>query len=664
MQRSGSRDGRPLVTKPRVDRADATVPARREPWVWLARLTLAALIGVVMTWVARRTSWYLAIDQFGYLTFAQDLAQGRVAHDWPMLAVLRKFLPPTFQADVLAFTYVYDDGDLYCRYAPGFPLMLAAASLLFGPEATHFVNPIAIGVLLLTLYWLVRRATGSEWLGLAVPLLVTLLPTYVLLWSISPLRDVPAHTTALAGLALLLPVAGARRSVGRWMLAGILLGFTISIRVDAVLYGIPALGLAWFWRPWRVRDFVGATAAVLIGALPILAYNTVATGNPLRPTQAMELDRVLSRAPEPPPPEATFLAAVANVVAPSAAHAQVEGQTRREQRERLLLQGGGLRLGNLRTTLPQNLQIYLLVFGPLGVALGGIGAIVSLRRLPLFLLAVPYIVLATSFFSLWPRADPRYLAGGILLFALLVVHGGHAVAMATAEMRKRGFGAAACVAAAVALIGVVAWGLGPPDFAETSARPYVTIVLGAALAAALLWGAVVAPGHPQWVFAIGLALGLACVAGWRTASSIERRGSFQEREVQVARETVESAVGDNAVIFTTSDIGRPGENINFYTEATAVYLREVYRWGATPGYILDQVVKAGFEAYLLLPPDVALTWIQSNYVHPWFRPEMVADIPASEARRWFVASAGHQGVPLWLVRMHPRPAPLEEKQGE
>ena len=43
---------------------------------------------------SRRTTWYLAIDQFGYLTFAEDLAHGaRRRHDWELLPALRPLLP-------------------------------------------------------------------------------------------------------------------------------------------------------------------------------------------------------------------------------------------------------------------------------------------------------------------------------------------------------------------------------------------------------------------------------------------------------------------------------------------------------------------------------------------------------------------------------------------
>ncbi|MDG2307344.1 MAG: hypothetical protein P8R42_22385 [Candidatus Binatia bacterium] len=635
-----------------MNAADSTAPARQEPLTWLARALAAALVAVVITWVARRTTWYLAIDQFGYLTFAKDLVHGRVLHEWPFLEVLRQFLPAGLDADVLGQTYVYHAGELFCRYAPGFPLILALVQIVFGPAATHLVNPVAAGLLLATLFWLGRRVLDSDWLGLGAALLVTLLPTYVLLWSISPLRDVPAHTFALAGLGVLVPVPGSRRSVTRWIVSGFLLGCTISTRIDAVLYAVPAIALAFQWRPWARRDILAGAAALLVGVLPLLTYNWIATGNPLRPTQAMELNRVLSSVDDRS--DEDVLDAIARVAGPTRAHAQAATSVA-DKRAARLLQGGGLRLAHLRTTLPQNLDLYLSVFGPLGGALGCFGALAAVRRLPLFLLTVPYVVVSTLFFSLWTRPDPRYLAGSILLSSLLVIYGAVTVAAATDEARRRGVRTWVALGGAAVVIGLCTWGLGVPDVEEVSARPWATVALEGALAAALLVGVFFPGGRAKWVFAIVLGLSLSGVVAVRTSSRIGLRGSFQQEQVQIARETIEGATSDKALIITSSEIGRPAENINFYTDANAVYLREVTRWGVTPPYILDQALADGFEVYLLLPPSDARRWIESEFVWPWFEPEMVAEIPLEEARRWFVASPAHYGVPLWFVQMHRRP---------
>src|SRR5262249_15782123 len=96
----------------------------------------------------QRLPWYLAVDQFGYVTFAHDLLHGHVFHDWPPLRGLRAVLAP--RTDVLAQTYVLDQGRLYCRYAPGFPIILAAWLAVFGDDWAHYLNPVLfIGLLLM-----------------------------------------------------------------------------------------------------------------------------------------------------------------------------------------------------------------------------------------------------------------------------------------------------------------------------------------------------------------------------------------------------------------------------------------------------------------------------------------------------------------------------------
>ena len=88
-------------------------------------------------WTVPAETWYLAIDQFGYLTFADDLAHGHALHDWRLLPALKPLLPQDLDVDVFAQTYVRHGDALFCRYSPGFPLVLALARLLFGPTAEH-----------------------------------------------------------------------------------------------------------------------------------------------------------------------------------------------------------------------------------------------------------------------------------------------------------------------------------------------------------------------------------------------------------------------------------------------------------------------------------------------------------------------------------------------
>jgi hypothetical protein len=85
--------------------------------------------------IEARITWYLAVDQFGYLQFAHDLLHGKIFHDWEPASILRN-LPK--RTDMLAQTYVYDNGKLYCRYSPGFPMLVAGWLALFGDARVSF----------------------------------------------------------------------------------------------------------------------------------------------------------------------------------------------------------------------------------------------------------------------------------------------------------------------------------------------------------------------------------------------------------------------------------------------------------------------------------------------------------------------------------------------
>src|SRR5437016_4861021 len=176
--------------------------------------------------IEHKITWYLAVDQFGSLVFARDLLHGRLFHEWAPARMLASLMPE--RTDVLAQTYVWDHGILYSRYAPGFPLLLAAWTGLFGAPAAHLLNPVLFLALLGVLVALEWRVHRSLWCGTAVAVLVMICPSGVSLWALTPTRDVPAHFFAFLALALL---AG-RGPLGtrRELAAGLALGFATSIR--------------------------------------------------------------------------------------------------------------------------------------------------------------------------------------------------------------------------------------------------------------------------------------------------------------------------------------------------------------------------------------------------------------------------------------------------
>src|SRR5207302_974651 len=209
-------------------------------------------------------------------------------------------------------------------------------------------------------------------------------------------------------------------------------------------------------RRWdRALSTLSAAAiGLLIGLAPLLAYYWMASGNPFRPTQAMEVERFFqSSAPAPSAPALKPDKTRIGYPPPGWHGGTIEA-----------VQGGGLRLSNLRTTLPGNIAIMRGAYGDVMLAIAIWGAVVALvRRRALFVVAV--------------------------------------------SPRRRGVGVAAPV----------------------------------------------------------LAVTLAGLGAWRAYASLDVRGSFQRTEMLRARTAFARVVEPGAVVITTEDIGRPAENIEYYS---------------------------------------------------------------------------------------------------
>jgi hypothetical protein len=111
-----------------------------------------------------------------------------------------------------------------------------------------------------------------------------------------------------------------------------------------------------------------------------------------------------------------------------------------------------------------------------------------------------------------------------------------------------------------------------------------------------------------------------------------------------------------AIILTTTQIGRPAENINYYTSAEAIYFEEMDRWSTAPSYTIKRLIRSGFTVYILLTPEQARRWLSSEYIAPWYSSEVVRVVPPEQAIDYFVASPFHHGIPLLLMRLGLKPA--------
>jgi hypothetical protein len=646
---------------PRARRARPAVrPFPRLPVaVWW--IVTAALLVLVMIGIERKITWYLAVDQYGYLAFAHDLASGHVFHHWPPLDALAPGLPR--RADVLSQTYVWDDGRLYCRYAPGFPIVLAAWLDVFGDDGANYLNPtIFLAILLLALAFQ-ARVFHSRWRATAGLALVALFPTFIHLWALTLTRDLATHLAGLLGLYLLLPVRGRRLAPGRVGAASLAIGFAGSIRPDAVMYGGPALLLIvarwWRERPDARRTLVGlaaGTAGLLLGLAPFLAFNRAATGSAFRPTQGMEADQFLGPANAGGGPRPTTPLPAPPAPAPQEPRVGYppgawQGGTA------FTVQGGGLRLANIPQTLPGIIGLLRGYYGDVILGLAIWGAVVAflLRRM-LFLAAVPYCVIAVLFFSCWSRPDTRYMVGLYLFLPMLVIEGTLGTLDLVRRFQRTGRGTLAtrlAVVIGVILIGGVTF-LHPT--AAGGALPVLSVLVPGIGAVAVMATTVWPSRRHAALAAPGLALALVVLAAWRTSQAGDQRASFQGPQMRRARATFGRAVERGAVVITTEDVGRPGENIDYYVPGVhALYLTDLARWRLGLSRAAELLIAGGLKPYLFIPASQFGGEQMLAELREHFSVELAADVPPPQAIEYFVAAAFHRGVRMLLYRVGPKP---------
>jgi hypothetical protein len=632
----------------RDERARTPVVSRRatrwaERVVWGAATAALLLLGASA--IRNKVSWYLAVDQLGYLLSAQDLLHFRIFHSWPAADALSTVLPnPT---DVLAQSYLWDAGRLYSRYAPGFPIILAGWMGLFGRPAAHALNPTLFLAALVVLVALVWRAHRSLWRGTAAAALVFLCPTGASIWALTVTRDVSAHLCGFAGLALL--AGRGRLSWVRAVGAGLVLGYAASIRPDAVLYLIPAAMLAYGrYKPDRMHAsllrLAGAgSLGVFLGLAPSLLIYWTTTGSPFTPPQAIEMEDFFG------PPRMTT--AEPTDARPSDARVGYPpGAWRGGTLEPV--SGEGMKLTYLLATLPGNLTKIHKGYGDVLIALAAVGLVATAFVRPVFAVAIgSYVLVALLFYSCWGRPYGRYLVGVWLFVPILIVDGAVGSVELVRRLRRRGAGNAALALAGV--VAVVLLGLHAASSLGADGTSLLAVTRLVVLVTVLGLGAAVAWPHRRIarLAAPPLALGLVLLAAARfTAPS--PRASFQRSEVERATATVRQNLKPRAVVITTEDIGRPAENFEYYGGVNALYLTDLERWRVPIERAAFFFLVSELEPYLLIPRGLPEHDRILDTLRGQFLVELVADIPPARNYDYFVSSAFHAGVPLelWHVR--------------
>lgn len=664
----------------RPPRAEKRPAPPREPVDWLPiakRVGFGVAVAVLLwqTWIGleRQITWYLAVDQFGYLNFARDLLAGRVFHEWEPLRALQQFLPP--RTDILVQTYVNEGGKLYCRYSPGFPILLAGWIGLFGYDAAHVLNSFVFLALLLVVIRLHWRASHSPWRGGASAAMIALFPTMIHLWGLTLTRDLSAHVAAFTGLLLLNPAGGTPLAGWRTLAGGLALGFAVTIRPDAVLYVLPAsamMAVRW-WREGRRLPMLARAAAVgalgvTIGLGPFMAYNAAAVGNPFVPTQGMELPLLPSLPPPPEAPKRGMPGQKPAAAAPAPTLAAAETPPATEETPRVgypsrgwrggsfeQVQGGGLRIKHLETTLPGNWKILVRAFTAPILILALLGAATALIFRPAFAVAaITYCIVGFLFFSCWPRPDHRYLVGLFIFLPMLIVEGLCGTLDLLRLLQRRGrpdlaHGLAGVGALLLALGAWVSYAAGGQVPLQTLA-PMIQVLGAIAFATAFAL-----PGRRVvQILAPVLMLALVFLKVQRVQADEGRRAPFQKPQVLSARANMERLLEPNAVVITSESVGRPAENVEWYGgRGWALYLTDLDRWRLTPAKVARPLIMNGFRPYLFLRPNEPKKDEMLEALRKVATVEKVADLTPEQAMSHFVAAPFHRGVrmELWRVSM-------------
>jgi hypothetical protein len=319
------------------------------------------------------------------------------------------------------------------------------------------------------------------------------------------------------------------------------------------------------------------------------------------------------------------------------------------------VQGGGLRVRHLRTTLPGNWRLAQRAYTPVLFWVAVWGAVVAMVMRPMLAAAaIPYCALAFLFYSFWPRPDFRYLIGVFVFLPMLVIEG----TMGTLDLvrllwRRRSETLARGLAAFAAtgfLLTALLWrsivvqgGLSLPVFLS------VTLTAGVAAALAAIW--------PRRRIAALAAPVLLLALVWCKTTEVQalasRRAPFQRSQMLEARANMQRLLEPNSVVITTEEVGRPAENIEYYSDvATAFYLTDLERWRLPLSTAAGRLILHGKRPYLFIPAGQAdKEQMLADLRAAQLTVDLVADIPANRAMAHFVAAPFHRGVRMELYRI-------------
>jgi hypothetical protein len=237
-----------------------------------------SVVGAGLFWNTRTAA---GADAYGYVSQADLWLRGHLFIDqsfgakapWPLARWT--FTPLGYRPEP-------DGHHIVPSYAPGLPMLMAAAQAIAGICAMFWIVPLAGGVLVFATYGIGRRI-GRPWIGVAAAWLVATSPT-MLFMLMAPMSDVPAAAAWAVAVMLAIaetPVAAAA--------SGLAAAIAILIRPNLV----PLAAIIGLWMVWRdshdlrslrsLRPLRSAVFAVTAssGAIAVAVINAWLYGSPL-----------------------------------------------------------------------------------------------------------------------------------------------------------------------------------------------------------------------------------------------------------------------------------------------------------------------------------------------------------------------------------------------
>jgi len=246
----------------KVRRRIESVP---RPGFALACAFVFALMASVLSWVLFRHNPHL-VDTIAQLFQAKIFAGGNLTAP-----------APTEMEFFAGSNIVEHGGRWFSQYPPGHSALLAFGLILGAP---WLVNPIFAAGTLLLAYGIARRLLGETEAEIAAVLL--LISPFVLFMSASYMNHVTTgFFLALALYSALRAVEASGRRVIWSVVCGLGLAAAATIRPLESAAWAMVLGLWVLWRSgWKPAAL--AAAACVAGLVPLLVYNALTSGHPLR----------------------------------------------------------------------------------------------------------------------------------------------------------------------------------------------------------------------------------------------------------------------------------------------------------------------------------------------------------------------------------------------